>query len=256
MDKTVKEQNRQIEKMSAKQEKKVKKVLMLSLGTGRKEFILNEEKIIKEENLAKEEKKQMIMDGRLKPYDKTVYRKPDDSGTMESEFVAEPLIELFCPDEIIIIGTSKSAWTSFFYAFGEEYALKNDRMTQLFELEENGGKDLDIEELKEYAQKIQEYYEEGITTWGAGRKKVKLHIIVTRYGINRSELLQNYRLISSSVGAVLNQRDTKYQVAFDITHSFRSMPIYNLVVLNYLQNVSQINLEIAHVYYGNLDGKR
>ncbi len=230
-----------------------KKILILSLGAGRKDFLSSEGKIIKEGDLTREEKQQMIMDGRLKPYDKTIYKKPDDRGSKESAFVAEPLIDLFSPDEVIIIGTSKSAWTAFFSEFGEENELKKERMLQLFELEENGGKDLDTEKLKEYAQKIQECYEKGITTWITGKEKVKIHVIVTRYGINRSELLQNYRLISNSIGAVLNQRGTKYQVAFDITHSFRSMPIYNLVVLNYLQNVSQIDLEIANVYYGNLD---
>lgn len=247
-----------IEKILVSQEKEEKidkKILILSLGTGRKEFLSSEGKPIKEGDLTREEKQQMIMDGRLKPYDKTIYEKPDNSGTMESAFVAEPLIDLFRPNEVIMIGTSKSAWTSFFSTFGEENALKNERMSRLFALEENGGKDLDTEKLKEYAQKIQECYENGITTWVTDGEKVKIHIIVTRYGINSSELLQNYRLISSSMGAVLNQRGTKYQVAFDITHSFRSMPIYNLVVLNYLQNVSHVDLEISNVYYGNLDVK-
>lgn len=260
MDKKAEEQIRQIKELLANQEKKVKKILILSLGTGRNKFLLSDGKTeIKEQELeiplTREEKKQMIMDGRLKPYDMTVYMKPDNSGTIESAFVAEPLMKLYEPDEIIIIGTSKSAWTSFFGAFGEENEQKKERMSRLFELEENGGKDLDIETLKEYARTIQKYYEEGIKIWVSGREKVKIHIIVTRYGINRAELLQNYRLISSTMGTVLNQRDTKYQVAFDITHSFRSMPIYNLVVLNYLQNVSQVDLEIAHVYYGNLDVK-
>lgn len=233
---------------------KQKKILILSLGAGRKDFLSSEGKIIKEGDLTREEKQQMIMDGRLKPYDKTKYKKPDGKEFM-SAFVAKPLIDLFSPDEVIMIGTSKSAWTAFFSTFGEENELKKERMLQLFELEENGGKDLDTEKLKEYAQKIQECYEKGITTWVTGKEKVKIHVIVTRYGIDRSELLQNYRLISNSIGAVLNQRGTEYQVAFDITHSFRSMPIYNLVILNYLQNVSQIDLEIANVYYGNLDVK-
>ncbi len=255
MDKKAMEQQRQVGKVLEKQEKDVKKILILSLGTGRKEFLSNDGEIIKENDLTREEKQQMVMDGRLKPYDKTIYKKPDDSGIMESAFVAEPLIDLFSPHEVIIIGTSKSAWTSFFSTFGEENEQKKERISRLFALEENGGKDLHTETLNEYAQKIQECYEQGITMWETDGKKVKIHIIVTRYGINRSELLQNYRLISSSVGAVLNQREIKYQVAFDITHSFRSMPIYNLVVLNYLQNVSQVDLEIAHVYYGNLDVK-
>ncbi|MDE6913637.1 MAG: hypothetical protein K2P35_08085, partial [Lachnospiraceae bacterium] len=161
MDKKAMEQQRQVGKVLEKQEKDVKKILILSLGTGRKEFLSNDGEIIKENDLTREEKQQMVMDGRLKPYDKTIYKKPDDSGIMESAFVAEPLIDLFSPHEVIIIGTSKSAWTSFFSTFGEENEQKKERISRLFALEENGGKDLHTETLNEYAQKIQECYEQG-----------------------------------------------------------------------------------------------
>jgi hypothetical protein len=45
-------------------------------------------------------------------------------------------------------------------------------------------------------------------------------------------------------------------VAFDITHSFRSLSLYNLVILNYFKYVTLYDIDISHVYYGNLEVKR
>ena len=64
MDKKAMEQQRQVGKVLEKQEKDVKKILILSLGTGRKEFLSNDGEIIKENDLTREEKQQMVMDGR------------------------------------------------------------------------------------------------------------------------------------------------------------------------------------------------
>lgn len=251
MDQRALEQLRKCNQMISTQNRK--KVLILSLGTGRMKFIKIDGQIVEEKEFTKEEKKQMIMEGRLNPYDETEYEMPDNDGIIKTAFVAEPLMRLFKPEEVIIVGISKSAWTSFFGAFGDINELKNQRMSELFELEANGGKDLDVAQLTGYAEKIQQCYQCGMTK--GVFQGVPIHIIVTRYGVNSEELLENYRLLGDSVGAVLCERDIKYEVAFDITHSFRSMPIYNLVILNYLQNVSRIDLEITHIYYGNLEVK-
>jgi CRISPR-associated DxTHG motif protein len=63
--------------------------------------------------------------------------------------------------------------------------------------------------------------------------------------------MENYQYISGIEEYL--EKGVEYEVAFDITHSFRSLPIYNLVVLNYLQNVSGFDMKISHIYYGNFD---
>lgn len=47
--------------------------------------------------------------------------------------------------------------------------------------------------------------------------------------------------------------NNSYEVAFDITHSFRSLPIYNLIIFNYIKNITKYDISISHVYYGNID---
>lgn len=248
MDQRALEQLKEVREMIAEKKKEKKKILILSLGTG---SILGSN--VTEMTL--EEKKEKLA-RREYSYRNTVYYFDDKNDTVNTEFVAEPLMKRFCPDEVFIIGTSKSSWTGFYGKFGDENEQKDEVILRLFELEENGGKDLDHSEIKKYAQKIEGYFERGMQKGVfAG---VKVHVIVMRYGINRNELLENYCLIRDGIGSVLKVKKEQYQyeVAFDITHSFRSMPVYNLVVINYLQNVSQIDLEITHIYYGNFDISR
>lgn len=83
---------------------------------------------------------------------------------------------------------------------------------------------------------------------------MEIKVCLIRYGINRGELLENYQNISG-IERYLD-KDEEYEVAFDITHSFRSLPVYNLVILNYLKQVSAYNLNIRHIYYGNFDVRR
>ncbi|MDE7432719.1 MAG: CRISPR-associated DxTHG motif protein [Lachnospiraceae bacterium] len=224
-----------------KQDKETKKILILSLGTG---SILGKDVDVSKMTL--EEKKEKLA-RREYSYRSAIYYFDDKKNTFNTEFVAEPLMKRFCPDEVFIIGTSKSSWTGFYGKFGDENDQKDEAVLRLFGLEENGGKDLDSSELRKYTQTIEWYFNKGMQKGiFAG---VKVHVIVMHYGINSEELLENYCLIRDAIGGVLSAEKDKYQyeIAFDITHSFRSMPIYNLVVINYLQNVSQIDLEITHI---------
>lgn len=73
----------------------------------------------------------------------------------------------------------------------------------------------------------------------------KLHIILTRYGINQKELEENYVILSEIEKSLSNRYS--YEVAMDITHSFRSLPFYNLVILNYISSISDIEINISNI---------
>lgn len=225
-----------------------KRVLMLSLGVGN--YKLFPEKEMGEPSLTNDKKIKIIKEGELRPYEQTAYQFDRSEETHNEAFIAKPLTKEFDPQEIVIIGTSKSAWTAFYWAFGDG---NTEHLLKLFEMEENGSKDVNKQEVKKQAETIEKIYREGIKDSAFQGKKI--HIIVTRYGINREELQENYDLISDKMASIMGETGMKYEVAFDITHSFRSMPIYNLVILNYLQNVIKAELKISHVYYGNLEVK-
>lgn len=205
--------------MSVKKEK----VLILSLGTGSKIY---------------------DKDGGFQ-YRKATYQIERDV-LIETEFIAEPLMKQFNPDQVIVIGTVKSMWSGLYAKYGDGDA---DAICQLQEIEENNGIQTNGEVLADIESVINQIYVKGMLR--APWTQMKVDVILTRYGINDEELGDNYRIISK-IGNLLN-KNREYEIAFDITHSFRSLPLYNLIILNYLKAIAKYKVEIAHVYYGNLE---
>lgn len=202
-----------------------KKVLILTLGTGRR-----------------------LPNGAPAGYVKTSYQFEGAGEAVESAYVAEPLVSDFRPDLIFIIGTVKSAWLEFYQYFT---VGKTEEEELLFcELDPVSGRNVSGEELRKAAEAINGIFAGGLDREPFSRE-VRTRVILTRYGMDNEELLENYQLLSSIKDWL--EPDTDYEIAFDITHSFRSLPIYNLIILNYLSVISSTNLDITHIYYGNLD---
>ncbi len=123
---------------------------------------------------------------------------------------------------------------------------------RLYEIEQDNGKDTDNETLMNLEGEIQHIYNGKLTF--SKEKAPDIKVCLIRYGMNNEELLENYRHISN-IEKYLDERE-EYDVAFDITHAFRSLPIYNLIILNYLQQVSLYNMKLSHIFYGNFEVKR
>jgi CRISPR-associated Csx2 family protein len=235
-----------------------KKVLILTLGTGSvfgKEGKDYASKSFEE----KEQRIREMIESDEYPYEKTEYiienAKTNGYKSLSSEYVAEIQIEEFQPDMVIIIGTVKSCWSMFYRKFTQNSPNKSiDDVMTLFSIEQDSqyGINTDEEKLKELESKIQDIYN-GKLAFRTDRK-IDIKVCLIRYGINNAELMENYRYISGIERYL--EKGVEYEVAFDITHSFRSLPVYNLVILNYLQQVSQYDIKISHIFYGNFDVKR
>ena len=83
---------------------------------------------------------------------------------------------------------------------------------------------------------------------------VVLKPVLLRYGISDEQLWENYEFLSRAWQG-LDKNET-YDVSFDITHSFRSLPIYNLSLLDYQRQIADYKISISHVYYGNAEISR
>lgn len=221
------------------------KVLILTFGIGQRVQVdaSMEDSIL-------EEKLKELMEQKKFNYDAVDYRMNNSTESVFSEFVAEPLIQSFKPDKVFIIGTVKSSWASFLSKFSNASV---EKVARLYRIQENNGINTKGKELAELTKEINDIFQKELKKEPFDKVK-KVQVIVTRYGLNEEELLENYRLISN-IGKFL-EKDVSYEVAFDITHSFRSLPIYNLVILSYFKQVSQYDITISHVYYGNLEVKR
>lgn len=184
------------------------------------------------------------------------YVYESDDGALEYSdemFVANPIVDVFKPDAVIIIGTVKSAWSQFLYRFRREDADETELIKALQELEKMSivqGIDTAGEDLNNW----QSLTEELICSNIDRDKFPTIRIVLSRYGINKEQLQENYVRIRDVVSGTLKS-GCRNEIAFDITHSFRSLPIYNLSVINYLKHIENRDVEITNVYYGNLDAQ-
>lgn len=73
--------------------------------------------------------------------------------------------------------------------------------------------------------------------------------VLIRYGMDEDEVRENINIVLG-LQQYLQNGD---ELIVDITHSFRSLPIFIMNLLVYLQNVSRKQIKISHIHYGMLD---
>jgi len=229
-----------------------KDILILSLGTG---SVFGKS----QDEPSEEDRAQRLREAIEKNeycYRPTTYCMPGKEVSPENQniaFIAECLIRETHPDDIYIIGTVRSSWTQFYANFTRNISdvqYKYDRMKPINDMEKQYGKDTSSAELDECQKKLNLIFNEDIQLDGSPR----IRVILIRYGLNNEELMENYARISQAVSSSFEEGiGIQYNISFDITHSFRSLPFYNLVLVNYLKQVSPYNIHIQHVFYGNLD---
>lgn len=161
----------------------------------------------------------------------------DDDTEYNSSFVAEALYNRFNVDRIILIGTVKSMWEEVYMAFSD---LNHKEIDEGYALNlmshcesANAKSELSIPE----KHRIEEVL---------GKDS---HIELIRYGLNKREIEENESLILS-LEKYINKGD---ELIVDVTHSFRSLPLFMMNLLIYLKNISSKNIKISHVCYGMVD---
>lgn len=134
------------------------------------------------------------------------------------------------------MGTAKSMWEEVYREFAEQNGLFD---TTIY----NEIGEFCIDANAETPPQLP-FYDKIEAALGKGSKT-----IVIKYGLSEQELQYNAAKILG-IEQYLNRGDELY---VDITHSFRSLPLYLLNMLIYLQNVSQKQIKIQHISYGMLD---
>lgn len=183
------------------------------------------------------------------PYQKAKY-SINGKEPVETYYVAKPISEEFRPDITLLVGTVRSRWEGFYTCFTEnprlEDALKLSEMEQTADIHTEG-KDLEKfrAETERIYQQVSEHKESHLG---------KVIPVLTRYGTDQKQLQENYTILSNAIRSVLEE-GTSYEVAFDITHALRAIPLYDFILLNYNRMVTDFDVHIAHIYYGNLDAR-
>lgn len=235
------------------------KILILTLGAGTPQTWTEQEKALSQES------------GK-NGYKKAKYSYQDlDTGKsveIESPFVGEILVQCLKPDQVIFIGTVKSIWTQVLYWFTKKNgdylssgdklepseSLRNDfnLLQEIQSIELGQTEKTTTEKLNRYEQDIEDIFRK----WSIFKQcgKINIKVILTYYGITEEQLIANYYRMKKIKSALDTYRTN--EISFDITHSFRSLALYNLAIVNYLQSVSEQEVILKHVFYGNLEVSR
>lgn len=152
-------------------------------------------------------------------------------------FIASVIEEHFKIDKTIFIGTVGSMWDNLYEYYCKKYNIDYDEeyAMSLFEIIVEANKDMDISQLK--IEKFNNIFNGKIE----GR--------VTKYGVDSEQIFDNFNII-------LNLQDTLKdgdEVYIDITHSFRSNAMWMFLVMNFITDLMDKNIEIKMISYGMLE---
>lgn len=166
-----------------------------------------------------------------KVYKPATYYVEEGYPLEETELIASAIDEQWKIDKIIFIGTTGSMWSNV-YKFYSKDKMDNEYYNKLKNVELNANKDTPIEDLE---------IEKFNATFGG-----KIKGIVVKYGVNDKENLENFH----SIIDIEKEIETKDEVFIDITHSFRSMSFWLFLIMTYLKDVSNKNIDIKNITYG------
>lgn len=183
-------------------------------------------------------------------YRKAIYRFEGSIKEYETSFVATALSEHLQVDKIYLVGTSKSMWEEVYryfstvsnQVFDEDYwAYLGDKV----EVFRSGNPKIDENDLKNVNKAIDGYLRYLRSSASGGS-----HCYIIDYGLNETELWSNFDVFMC-IGKNLNEND---EIFLDITHSFRSIPLFNYLLLDLIGILKFRNdFKLSGLFYGMLD---
>ena len=155
----------------------------------------------------------------------------------EYPFVSAALIKHYQIDKVILVGTTHSMWEEVYRWFCDDSdnPMDDDVYFEIAQSCENSNY------TSELVLPHQEMIEKAI---GRSAK-----IALIKYGITEDEIRDNTDIILG-LQQYLDKGD---ELIVDVTHSFRSLPMFMMYLLIYLKNVSNKKISISHVHYGMLE---
>lgn len=173
---------------------------------------------------------------KIREYRKAKY-SVDGEVVGESSFVFSVLMDYYKFDNIILIGTVKSMWEAVYHYYCEKNNVEfdYDEYFKLAEVIENASHQtelhaLDLTKVKEVLGKDSD-------------------ALLIPYGLNRQEQIE----IFNTVSRAFERFENGDEIILDVTHSFRSLPLFATSLINYIQSFSDRNIHFNKVYYGMLD---
>lgn len=160
-----------------------------------------------------------------------------DTDLGKYPFVSAAMKKHYAIDKVLLVGTVHSMWEEVYrwYSLDKQMPINDDIYLEIAETCEksNHTSPLSIPH--------KEAIEEAL---GKGSK-----VLLIKYGINEDEIKENINIILG-LQQYLDEGD---ELIVDVTHSFRSLPLFMMNLIVYLQNVSSKRIKISHIHYGMLE---
>ena len=174
-----------------------------------------------------------------KEYKPATYYVEEGHPLEETELIASAIHEQWKMDKIIFIGTTGSMWSNVykFYCNNKGIKKNEDYYNKLKNTELKANKDTPIEKLE---------IEKFNSTFDG-----KIKGIVIKYGVDNKENLENFH----SIIEIEKEIEDGDEIFIDITHSFRSMSFWLFLIMTYLKDVSNKNIEIKNITYGMFEAQ-
>ena len=169
-----------------------------------------------------------------KEYRPATYYVEEGHPLEKTELIASAIDEQWKMDKIIFIGTTGSMWSNVykFYCENKRITMNNEYYDKLKKTELSANKDTLIENLE--IEKFNATFD----------KKIKG--IVIKYGVDNKENLENFH----SIIEIEKEIEDGDEIFIDVTHSFRSMSFWLFLIMTYLKDVSNKNINIKNITYG------
>lgn len=174
-----------------------------------------------------------------KEYKPATYYVEEGNPLKETELIASAIDEKWKMDKIIFIGTTGSMWSNVYKFYCTNKGIKRDEdyYNKLKNTELKANKDTPIEKLE---------IEKFNTTFDG-----KIKGIVIKYGVDNKENLENFH----SIIEIEKEIEDGDEIFIDITHSFRSMSFWLFLIMTYLKDVSNKNIDIKNITYGMFEAQ-
>lgn len=204
------------------------RILISSLGTGRME----------KNNIATRE------------YSKTVYRFQNSDKEYRTPFVATALSEYLKVDKLYLVGTAKSMWEEVYNYFTttSNQILDDDYWAELGEKVASfklGNPKINEKDLEKVNKAIDSYLKHLRMSATGGS-----HCYIIDYGLNETELWSNFNVFMR-IGEKIEEND---EVFLDITHAFRSIPLFNYLMLDLIGILKfKHDFKLGGLFYGMLE---
>ena len=169
-----------------------------------------------------------------KEYRPATYYVEEGHPLEKTELIASAIDEQWKMDKIIFIGTTGSMWSNVykFYCENKRITINDEYYDKLKNTELSANKDTPIENLE--IEKFNATFD----------KKIKG--IVIKYGVDNKENLENFH----SIIEIEKEIEDGDEIFIDVTHSFRSMSFWLFLIMTYLRDVSNKNIDIKNITYG------